>query len=310
MKSFTDLFIRRPVLAIVVNLVIIIAGVQAWSSLNVRQYPRSENATVTVATVYVGANAELVRGFVTTPLERAIASADGIDYVESKSMQGFSMVTARLKLNYEPTKALADITAKVNQVRNDLPPEAEVPSINVESADSQIAAAYLSFGSDILSQSQITDYLVRAVQPRLSAVAGVQRADILGARTFAMRIWLKPDRLAAYNISPSEVRTALMANNFLSAIGQTKGSLIQVNLTANTDLRYVQDFKNLVVRQSGDQLVRLSDVADVVLGAEDYDSEVRFSGDARGVQGQDHVALAAARFVHGAQLLRRAALLE
>jgi multidrug efflux pump len=277
-SSFTDLFIRRPVLAIVVNLVIIIAGVQAWSSLNVRQYPRSENATVTVATVYVGANAELVRGFVTTPLERAIASADGIEYVESKSMQGFSMISARLKLNYEPTKALADITAKVNQVRNDLPPEAQVPSINVESADSQIAAAYLSFGSDILSQSQITDYLVRAVQPRLSAVAGVQRADILGARTFAMRIWLKPDRMAALNISPAQVRAALAANNYLAAIGGTKGNLVQANLVANTDLHSVDDFKQLVILHRNDTIVRLEDVADVVLGAEDYDTQVRLSG--------------------------------
>ena len=137
----------------------------------------------------------------------------------------------------------------------------------------------MSFTSDILEANQITDYLVRVVQPRLSALEGVQRADILGGRTFAMRIWLKPDRLAAFNISPNQVREALAANNFLSAVGQTKGSLVQVNLTANTDLRSVEEFRNLVVRQSGDQLVRLRDVADVVLGAEDYDSEVRFSGE-------------------------------
>src|SRR5882757_289249 len=223
-SSFTDLFIRRPVLAIVVSLVIVIAGLQAMRSLNVRQYPRSDNASVSISTVYVGANAELVRGFVTTPLERAIASADGIDYVESKSMQSFSLITARLKLNYDPTKALAEITSKVNQVRNELPPEAEVPAISVQSADSQFAAAYLSFSSDVLSQSEITDYLVRVVQPRLSAVQGVQRADILGARTFAMRIWLKPERMAALNISPVQVRSALAANNYLAAIGSTKGA--------------------------------------------------------------------------------------
>ncbi len=278
MKSFTDLFIRRPVLAIVVNLVIVIAGLQAWRSLNVRQYPRSENAAVTVSTVYVGASADLVRGFVTTPLEQAIASADGIDYIESKSLLGYSIITARLKLNYDQTKALADITAKVNQVRNDLPPEAQVPAISVQSADSQFASAYLSFASNVLSQAEITDYLTRVVQPRLASLQGVQRADILGARTFAMRIWLKPEKMAALNISPAQVRQALAANNYLAAVGSTKGSLVQVNLTANTDLHSVDDFKRLVVRQVDDTTVRLEDVADVVLGAEDYDTQVRFSG--------------------------------
>ena len=278
MKSFTDIFIRRPVLAIVVNLVIIIAGVSAYRSLNVRQYPRSDNATVNITTVYVGASAELVRGFVTTPLEQAIAAADGIDYIESKSLQGFSMITARLKLNYEPTKALTEISAKVNQVRNDLPPEAEVPAISVQSADSQFASAYLSFGSDILSQSEITDYLVRVVQPRLSAVTGVQRAEILGARIFAMRIWLKPERMAALNVSPSQVRAALAANNYLAAVGATKGSLVQVNLTANTDLHSVDEFKRLVIREQNDTIVRLEDIAEVALGSEDYDTEVHLSG--------------------------------
>jgi multidrug efflux pump len=279
MKSFTDLFIRRPVLAIVVSLVILIAGLQAIRSLNVRQYPRSENATITVATVYVGASANLVRGFVTQPLERAIAAADGIDYMESASKLGLSSITIHLRLNYDSKKALAEISSKVDQVRNDLPPEAEIPTLTIETADSQFASAYLSFTSDILEANQITDYLTRVVQPRLTALEGVQKADILGGRTFAMRIWLKPDRLAAFNISPNEVRTALAANNFLSAVGQTKGSLVQVNLTANTDLRSVDEFKKLVVRRNGDQLVRLSDVADVVLGAEDYNSEVRFSSE-------------------------------
>jgi multidrug efflux pump len=278
MKSFTDLFIRRPVLAIVLNLVILIAGFQAIRSLVVRQYPRSDNAVVTVSTVYVGASADLVRGFITTPLERAIAAADGIDYIDSKSTLGLSTITVHLKLNYAPNKALSEISSKVDHVRNDLPPEAQVPVINIESADSQFASAYLSFTSDILEANQITDYLVRVVQPRLSALEGVQRADLLGGRTFAMRIWLKPDRLAAYNLSPSQLRDALAANNFLSAVGRTKGSLIQVNLSANTDLRSLEEFRNLVVRRTGDSLVRLRDVADVVLGAEDYDSEVRFGG--------------------------------
>jgi len=276
--KITDPFIRRPVLALVVNLVIIIAGLQAVRSLNVRQYPRSDNAVVTITTVYVGASADLVRGFVTTPLERAIAAADGIDYVQSKSALGLSTISARLKLNYDPIKALSEISSKVDQVRNDLPPEAEVPTINVESADSEFASAYLSFTSDVLKQNEITDYLVRIVQPRLSAIEGVQRADVLGARTFAMRIWLKPERMAAFNISPAQVRQALAANNFLAAVGRTKGALIQVNLTANTDLRSVAEFKRLVVRQEDGAVIRLEDIGDVVLGAEDYDTEVRFSG--------------------------------
>src|SRR6266851_3414362 len=220
--KLTDLFIRRPVLALVVNLIIVIAGVQAIRSLNVRQYPRSENAAITVTPTYVGANAELVRG--------------------------------------------------------DLPPEAQVPIINIESADSQFASAYLSFSSEFLKQNEITDYLVRIVQPRLTAVEGVQRADILGARTFAMRIWLKPDRMAALNMSPVQVRQALAANNYLAAVGQTKGQLVQVNLTANTDLRSPAEFEQMVIRQGGGSTVRLRDVADVVLGAEDYDTVVNFSG--------------------------------
>jgi multidrug efflux pump len=276
--KITDLFLRRPVLALVVNLLIIIAGLQAIRSINVRQYPQSENAAVTVKTVYVGASADLVRGFITTPLERAIAAADGIEYMESKSTLGLSTITVRLKLNYDSTKALAEISSKVDQVRADLPPEAEVPVINIESADSQFASAYLSFSSDILKQNEITDYLVRVVQPRLSAIQGVQRADILGARTFAMRVWLKPERMAAFNLSPTQVRDALSANNFLAAVGQSKGAFIQVNLTADTNLSTVDEFKRLVVLQKNGTIVRLGDVADVVLGAEDYDAEVRFSG--------------------------------
>jgi multidrug efflux pump len=279
MKSITDLFIRRPVLAVVVNLVILIAGLQAIRSLNVRQYPRNENAVVTVTTAYVGASAELVRGFVTQPLERAIAAADGIEYIESASKLGLSTITVRLKLNYDGKKAAAEISTKVNAVRNELPPEAEIPAIDVQTVDTPFAAAYLSFSSSILEANQITDYLTRIVQPRLAALEGVQKVEILGSRTFAMRVWLKPDRLAAYNVSPSQVRAALAANNFLSAVGHTKGSLVQVNLTANTDVRSVEEFKNLVVKGNGDQLVRLRDVADVALGAEDYDSEVRFSGE-------------------------------
>lgn len=277
--SFTDIFVRRPVLAIVVSLVIVIAGLQAINSLSVRQYPRSDNAVVTIQTSYIGASAELVRGFVTTPIERAVAGAEGIDYIESSSQMGVSTINVRLELNYDPIKALSEINTKVNQVRNDLPAEAEVPVINVESADSQFASAYLSFTSDILDSNQITDFLVRVVQPRLSALDGVQRADVLGARNFAMRIWLKPERLAAHNISPSDVRQALAANNFLSALGQTKGGLVSVSLSANTDLQTVKEFEQLVLRTSDEgAVIRLKDVADVQLGSESYNAEVRFSG--------------------------------
>jgi multidrug efflux pump len=279
MKSFTDLFIKRPVLALVVSFVILIAGLQAIKTINVRQYPRSDIAAITVNTVYVGADAELVRGFITTPLERAIAAADGIDYIQSQSSQGSSLITARLKLNYDANKALSDISSKVDAIRRDLPPEAEIPVINIEAADSRFASAYLSFTSNILQPNEVTDYLVRLVQPRLTALGGVQKADILGGRTFAMRIWMKPDRMAALNISPADVRSALSRNNYLSAVGSTKGSLLQVNLTANTDLHTTEDFKNLVVRQNKGNLIRLSDIADVVLGAEDYNTEVRFSGE-------------------------------
>src|SRR5271165_6981815 len=276
--NLTDIFVRRPVLAIVVNLIIIIAGLQAIRTLNVRQYPKLESATVTVRTAYVGANADLVRGFITTPLERSIAAADGIDYIESQSVQGLSTVNVRLKLNFPAAAALADISARVNQVRADLPPESEVPAITIEPSDSQFAAMYLSFGSDILEDNEVTDYLIRVVQPRLSAIDGVQRAEILGGRTFAMRVWLKPEKMASLGVSPAQVRAALASNNYLAAVGQTKGQLVQVNLTASTDLQNVRDFRKLVVRQSGNTLVRLEDVSEVVLGADTYDQEVRFSG--------------------------------
>ncbi len=277
--KFTDLFIKRPVLAIVVNMVILIAGLQAIRSLSVRQYPRSDIAVVQVSTVYVGANADLVRGFITTPLERVIASADGIDYMESTSAQGVSTITVHLKLNYDTNAALTQIQSKVAQVRNDLPPEAEAPIIDLQTADDRFAAVYLSFSSPDLDQNQITDYLTRVVQPKLSAVSGVQRADILGDRTFAMRIWLKPDQMAARGVSPSDVRDALSKNNYLSALGSTKGSAVSVNLVANTDLRTSEEFRQLVVKQQNGVVVRLGEIADVVLGAENYDSDVRFNGE-------------------------------
>ena len=274
----TDLFIRRPVLAIVVNLVILIAGLQSIRSLSVRQFPRTDVAVVTVTTAYVGANADLVRGFITSPLERVLASADGIEYIESSSAQSVSSITVHLKLNYSTNDALTQIQAKVAEVRNDLPPEAQAPVIQVQTADARFAAMYLGFASKDLDQNQITDYLVRVVQPRLSAISGVQKADVLGGRTFAMRVWLKPEQMAAHGLSASGVWNTLAKNNSLSALGRTKGTMTSVNLVANTDLKTPEDFKQMVVAQNGSDVVRLGDIADVALGAEDYDSEVKFNG--------------------------------
>jgi len=277
--KITDLFIRRPVLAIVVNLVILIAGLQSIRSLSVRQYPRSDIAVVRVTTAYIGANADLVRGFITTPLERVIASADGIDYIESSSAQSLSTITVHLKLNYDTNAALTQIQAKVAQVRNDLPPEAEAPIIELETADNQFAAMYLGFSSADLDQNQITDYLTRVVQPKLSSISGVQRADILGDRTFAMRVWLKPEKMAALGIAPSDVHDALADNNYLSALGATKGSMTSVNLVANTNLKTAEEFRQLVVKEKDGVIVRLGEIADVVLGAENYEEDVRFNGE-------------------------------
>src|SRR6202007_2793385 len=222
--KFMCLCIKRPVAAMVVSFVILIAGLQAMKTLNVRQYPRSDVAAITVTTIYVGADAELVRGFITTPIERAMAAADGIDYIQSQSTQGQSLVTARLKLNYDANKGLSDISSRGNAVRHNLPPGSQIPVIAIQAADSQFASAYLSFTSNILEPNEVTDYLVRLVQPRLTAIGGVQKADILGGRTFAMRIWMKPERMAALKISPTHVRDALTKNNFHAAVGHTQGA--------------------------------------------------------------------------------------
>lgn len=276
---FTDIFIKRPVLALCFNALILLAGYKAIETLNVSQYPKSDSSIVKVRTAYIGAPADLVRGYISTPLERVIASADGIDYLESTSKQGLSEIVAHLHLNFDVNTALTQIQAKVAQVRSELPPEAEAPSIEVESSDNRFASMYLGFSSKSLETNQLTEYLTRVVQPQLSAVSGVQRAGILGARNFAMRIWLNPDRMAALGVSAREVRQALTKNNFLSAVGNTKGNLISVSLIANTDLRGTEDFKNLVVSQRGESIIRLGDLADVVLGAESYDEDVRFSGE-------------------------------
>jgi len=275
--KFTDIFIRRPVLATVVSLLVLLLGLASIYRLNVRQFPQTDVSVVTVSTVYIGADAELVQGFITTPLERVIASAEGISYLESSSSAGISSISAHLELNYDPIKALTQINSKINQVRNQLPPEAEEPVIDIEQADSQIASMYLGFYSDDLQGNEITDYLTRVVQPRLSAVAGVQEAEILGGQTFAMRVWLDPNKLAAFELTASDVRQALAANNFLSAVGQTKSEFIQISITANTDLQDAEQFRNLVVREQDGTIIRLGDVANVVLGAENYDVDVRFN---------------------------------
>jgi multidrug efflux pump len=276
--KFTDLFIKRPVLATVVSLLILLIGLQSMLSLNVRQYPVSNSAVVTVTTVYVGASADLIRGFITTPLEKEIASADGIDYLESNSSANASTITVHLRLNYDPNDALTQITSKVNRVRNQLPASAEAPTIDVQVGE-DTASMYLSVTSDSLESNEITDYITRVIQPRLVSVAGVQSAQIMGGRTFAMRIWLKPDRMAALNLSPAEVYGALANNNALAAVGATKGEAITVNLNASTNLHSRRDFEDLVVREHKGAIVRIRDIADVVLGAETYDSSVSFNGE-------------------------------
>jgi multidrug efflux pump len=277
-RSFTDLFVRKPVIALVVNIAILVVGVVAYFQLNTRQYPRSDSAVVNVSTIYFGASADTVRGYITTQLERAISSADGIDYIESESFAGMSIIRAYLRLNYDTNAALTQISSKIDQVRNELPPESESPTITVESSDNQFASMYLSFYSETLDQNQITDYLNRMVQPRLASVKGVQRADVLGGRVFAMRVWLKPDQLAARGLSPAEVRQSLVNNHALAAVGSTKGTMLQMSLVANTDLRSVTEFQDLVVAERNGSIIRLADVAEVELGAESYDQEVSFGG--------------------------------
>ncbi len=276
--NFTDIFIKRPVLATVVSLLILFVGLRSVSLLNVRQYPVSNSAIVTVTTIYTGASADLIEGFITTPLEKQIASADGIDYIESSSAPGASSIIVHLILNYDPNAAVAQVISKIDKVRSQLPAGALPPTIDVQVGEST-AAMYLSFASDQLDNNQITDYLTRVVQPKLASIAGVQSAQILGARVFAMRIWLKPDKLAAYGLSPAQVSAALVANNALAAVGATKGSFISINMNAATDLHTAEEFKKLVVKEQNGAIIRLSDVADVVLGAENYDTTVRFSGE-------------------------------
>jgi multidrug efflux pump len=275
--KFTDIFIKRPVLASVVSLVILVLGLRSLGLLPVLQFPYTQNAVVTVSTAYPGADANLVASFITTPLENAIAQANGIDFMTSSSIQGASTITINLRLNYDPDKAMTEINAKVNSVLNQLPPQAQKPVMSV-SIGQTIDAMYIGFYSDQLQPNQITDYINRSVQTRLQAVEGVQTAEILGAKNFALRAWLDPQKLAAYNLTAADIYSALAANNYLASAGNAKGQMVQVGLTTNTDLKSLDGFKNMVVKSSAGQVVRLNDVATVSLGADDYDTRVAFDG--------------------------------
>ena len=275
--KFTDIFIRRPVLATVVSLMILVLGLRAYGVLPILQYPRTENAIVTVTTIYYGADPDVVAGFITTPMENAIAQANGIDYMSSISQSGVSTIQVYLRLNYDSDKALTEINTKVSSVLSQLPAGSQQPVLTVKVGQT-IDAMYIGFNSDVLASNQITDYLVRVVQPKLQAVVGVQTAELLGSKVFALRAWLDPEKLAAFGLTATDVSQALAANDFISGVGTTKGQMVQVNLTASTSLHSAEEFRNLVLKQSNGATIRLKDVANVTLGAEDYESEVGFDG--------------------------------
>ena len=275
--KFTDIFIHRPVLASVISLLILALGLRSISALDLRQYPQTEDTVVTVTTSYPGADSELVKGFITTPLQQAIAEADGIDYLSSSSRQGSSVIEAHMRLNYDPHAAVSEIQAKVASQRNVLPEEAEDPVINSQTGD-RTALMYLALYSDVMTPSQISDYMLRVIQPAIQAVPGVGTAQLLGNKTFAMRIWLDPERMAALAVTATDVDRVLRNNNYLSAAGQTKGNMVQIDLSASTDARSAQDFQKLVVGQRNGTLIRLRDIADVELGSEDYDSVNWYKG--------------------------------
>jgi multidrug efflux pump len=275
--KFTDIFVKRPVLATVISLLILVLGLRSLNLLPVTQYPKTENAVITVTTIYTGASPDLVAGFITTPLENAIAQANGIDYLQSSSTQGLSTITANLRLNYDANKAMTEISAQVNSVLNQLPPDALKPTIKL-SVGQTTDAMYMAFYSDTLPSNKVTDYLLRVVQPKLSTVDGVQQAEILGGRQFAMRVWLEPDKMAAYGVSAAQVRQVLAANDFISAVGRTEGQMVTVDLIASTGVHSVDEFKKLIVKSQNGAIVRLGDVAHITLGAEDYNTSVVFDG--------------------------------
>ena len=275
--KFTDLFINKPVLAIVVSALILVLGVRAITSLSVRQYPQTENATVTISTAYYGADAQTMAGFITQPLEQAVSQAQGIDYLSSSSVSGISTITATLRLNYDANRALTEITTQVNSVKNQLPPQAQQPVLNVQTGQT-VDAMYIGFYSDVLPTNNITDYLARVVKPKLDALEGVQTAELLGARQFALRAWLDPAKMAAHGVTASDVNAALAANNYLAAVGSSKGQAVTVDLTTDSNLHTVDEFKQLAIRDVDGAIVRLQDVATVTLGSENYDFNVAFSG--------------------------------
>jgi multidrug efflux pump len=275
--KWTDLFIRRPVLALVVSALILVFGLKSASTLPVNQYPQTQNAIVTITTAYFGADPETIAGFITQPLEAAIAQAQGIDYLSSTSISGISTIIATLQLNYDANKALTQINTQISSVRNQLPPQAQQPVLTVQVGQST-AAMYLGFYSDVIPNNSTTDYLLRVVKPKLDSVAGVQNAEILGGRKFALRAWLDRDRMAGVGVGADDVYNALAANNYLSAVGSTKGEMVAVDLVAGTDLHTLDEFRKLVVKRNGADIVYLDQVATVSLGSDDYNTNVAFSG--------------------------------
>jgi multidrug efflux pump len=274
---FTDIFIRRPVLAVVVSLFILVLGLRSVGLLNVRQFPYTQDAVVTITTIYTGSDPDVVAGFITVPLENSIAQANGIDYLTSTSSQNQSVIQANLRLNYDSNKALTEISARVNAVLNQLPKDAQLPVITL-SVGETIDSMYIGFYSKTMPGNQVTDYLIRVVQPKLQAVEGVQTAEVLGGRTFAIRAWLDPQKMAAYGITAADVSSALANNDFISAIGQTKGQMVTVNLEADTTLHSADEFRDLIIKSQKGAIIRLGDVANVVLGSDNYDTSVTFDG--------------------------------
>ncbi|MBL8752035.1 MAG: efflux RND transporter permease subunit, partial [Planctomycetes bacterium] len=278
MRAFTDVFVRHPVLALVVNLVLILVGARAYFSLPVQQFPSLDSAQIIITTVYTGASGETVRGFLTTPIERAVSAVGGIDHVESISRAGVSTITIFLELGHDTTQALAEVTARLQQVRSELPSEAEPPVVDIRRADRPYATFYLSFTSKQRSTADLTDWLTREVQPQLATIQGVQRVtNQEGGRPYAMRIWIDPDKLAAVGLAPGDVYASIQRNNYLAAVGQTKGNLVQINLLADTDLRTVDEFERLIVADRGGAVVRLGDVAKVELGAEEAELLAKYN---------------------------------
>ncbi|HGF1461780.1 TPA: efflux RND transporter permease subunit [Legionella pneumophila] len=274
--KFTDLFIKRPVLSIVVSMLIFLFGINSIYKMQIRQYPKMENTVITIMTGYPGADAELIAGFITTPLESAVASAEGIDYMTSSSQQGLSTITLNIKLNFDPQIAFTDVMSKVQQTLNQLPKESQQPVI-LKKSDSSTALMYISLDSKDMTPQQITDYATRVVQPQLQTVDGVAKADILGGQTYSMRIFMNPIKMAALNVTPADVSAVLASNNFLTAAGSTKSEYVAINVTAKTDLNNVEEFERLIVKSDKGSIIRLRDIAKVELGSQNYDSSVTFN---------------------------------